>query len=64
VGALRAMVDEAQLALLAEVLRATLASRALPEVQVPPEPTGPQYFQMHHVLSAVLHTRLDAQAWN
>jgi hypothetical protein len=64
VGALRAMVDEAQLALLAEVLRATLASGALPQVQQPPEPTGPQYYQMHSELSAVLRARLEAQVWN
>jgi hypothetical protein len=64
VGALRAMVDEAQLALLAEVLRAMLASGALPQAQLPPEPAGPQYFQMHRELSAVLRARLDAQAWN
>lgn len=58
IGALWKLVDEGQLALLAEVLRAVLETGALPQVQVPPEPVAPQYFRMHEELGLLLKHRL------
>ena len=64
VPALRAAIDAAQIALLGDVVKATLQSGALPEARKPPEPEGPQYYRMHRELAGVLHRRLDAQVWN
>lgn len=59
-GALWKLVDEAQLGLLAEVLRSVIETGALPQIQQPPEPVAPQYFRMHPALSAILQRHLAA----
>ena len=58
VGALFLKVDQAQLALLNEVLRLAITTGALPQVQDPPEPVAPQYYRMHEDLLALLQRRL------
>lgn len=57
-GDLWTLVDEAQLALLADVLSSVIATGALPRLQIPPEPVAPQYFQMHPSLRRLLQRRL------
>ncbi len=57
-GDLWNLVDEAHLALLAEVLRCVIQSGALPDVQTPPEPVAPQYYRMHEELTFLLQRRL------
>jgi hypothetical protein len=58
VGELRARVDQAQLALLARVLRSVLQTGAVPAALELQEKPGPQYFRMHPDLVALLERRL------
>lgn len=60
--ALHAAVDRARLELLAEVVAGIIESGALPEIQHPPEPPGPQHFRLHGELAAVADRMLEAQA--
>jgi methionyl-tRNA formyltransferase len=57
VAALRDAVDRAQLALLGDVVGSIVGGR-MPEPLVAAEPHGPQYFQMHQDLAAILEAHL------
>jgi methionyl-tRNA formyltransferase len=57
IAALRAAIDRAQLALLGDVVETIVGGR-MPEPLAAAEPPGPQYFQMHQDLGAILERRL------
>jgi methionyl-tRNA formyltransferase len=57
IAALRDAVDRAQLALLGDIIE-TIGGGRIPEPLAAAEPPGPQYFQMHQDLVAILETRL------
>ncbi len=57
VAALRGAVDRAQLALLGDVVASIVGGR-MPEPLAPAGAPGPQYFQMHQDLVAILEARL------
>jgi folate-dependent phosphoribosylglycinamide formyltransferase PurN len=57
IAALRGAVDRAQLALLGDIVEAIVGGR-MSEPLAAAEPPGPQYYQMHQDLVAILETRL------
>ena len=57
IAALRDAVDRAQLALLGDIV-GSIAGGRMPEPLTAAEPPGPQYFQMHRDLVAILEARL------
>jgi hypothetical protein len=57
IAALRDAVDRAQLTLLGDIVEAIVSGR-MPEPLTSAEPPGPQYFQMHQDLAAILEARL------
>jgi hypothetical protein len=57
IAALRAAIDRAQLALLGDVVETIVGGR-MPEPLAAAEPPGPQYFQMHQDLGAILERSL------
>lgn len=58
IGGLRALVDDAQLALLGEVLRYVVETGTLPPVRTQLASEGVQFFRMHEELRAILDQRL------
>ncbi len=57
IAALRAAIDRAQLALLGDVVETIVGGKMLEPIAAA-EPPGPQYFQMHRDLVAILERRL------
>ena len=60
VMALRQIVDEAQIALLGQVLRFVVETGSIPQARVQVADEGRQYFEMHPELKAVLEAKLAA----
>ena len=57
IEALRGAVDRAQLTLLGDIIESIVGGR-MPEPLTSAEPPGPQYFEMHQDLAAILEARL------
>ena len=55
IGDLRRLVDDAQIALLGDVIRCTMRSGSLPPVRSQGEEEGLQFFRMHPAVAAVLN---------